>query len=473
MMSLHVIEAVRLWLRTTVGAPIMPKSGASPTSTMAALLVLLAAAGSAPAGGTETTEPPLMPNLLLPPWPATFNLTKSSMTQSCFGPGSVNGPPRLTPETGAFLKQWGVVALDFESQEGLWAHHRPKDADVMMIEQAAVMKRMAPETQIWGYRNLVQPYANFVQLREKIEDPAYSGWFVHFGPGNNDRLTPRCEVNPRLNKTLCTDLFHTKLAWTENGHDCGDRIPCGDYVFDHRNQSLRDWIVNDYMMGPLGMGNRSAIDGFLLDDMWDLWSGPSEVPHFIQGTGLQPNSVAFHELYGNWSRTVIESLAAVRKAGGYTWSNVNCMLDPFYGKSCTPPDCPANGVYVGKSGVYGCGLTKTNGSPRANNVKTAPIWDGRSGNDQEKGETGKEGCAAWLREACDPSSVFGKIPTMLSFTRPSTPRRPHPAPHFPALLQDIARFMLVRGEYSWMGCEYPSRPSQRAAHCRGPYLVIL
>ena len=87
------------------------------------------------------------------------------MTQSCFGPGSVNGPPRLTPKTGAFLKQWGVVALDFESQEGLWAHHRPKDADVMMIEQAAVMKRMAPETQIWGYRNLVQPYANSTASR--------------------------------------------------------------------------------------------------------------------------------------------------------------------------------------------------------------------------------------------------------------------------------------------------------------------
>lgn len=79
------------------------------------------------------------------------------------------------------------------------------------------------------------------------------------------------------------------------------------------------------------------------------------------------------------------------------------------------------------------------------------IWDGRSGNDQEKNETGQKDCALWLQEACDPSGVFGKIPTLLSFTRPSTPRRPHPAPLFPALLQDIARFMLVRGPYSWMG----------------------
>ena len=267
-------------------------------------------------------------------------------------------------------------------------------------------------------------------------------------------MTPRCELNPRLNRTLCTDLFHTRLAWTEMGHDCGDHIPCGDYVFDHRNQSLRDWIVGEYMMGPLGMGNRSAVDGFMLDDNWNLWSGPSEVPHFTQGTGLAPNSSEFRDLFTNWSATTTAALAAVQAAGGFTWSNVNCELDPFYGPPCDPAipgNCSANAVYVGERGLHTCGHTKTNGSPRANNVKTAPIWDGRSGNDQEKGETGKAGCAEWLREACSPDSVFGKIPTLLSFTRSSTPRRPHPPPLFPALLQDIARFLLVRGDYSWMG----------------------
>lgn len=214
-----------------------------------ALAAPLAAHGRwAPAGGQPT---PVMPNLLIPTWEPTYNLTKSTMTQLCFGPGM--GAPILTNKTGAFLKSWGIVALDFETEEGNsqhggWSQHRPKDADVMMVEQAAAMKQMAPDTQVWVYRNLVQPYANFVQLREKIEDPRYAGWFMHFDNTTNDeKLTPRCEANPRLNKTLCTDLFHTKLAWTENGHDCGDLIPCGDYVFDHRNQSLRGWIVNDYM----------------------------------------------------------------------------------------------------------------------------------------------------------------------------------------------------------------------------------
>lgn len=398
------------------------------------------------------------------------------------------GAPVLTNTSGAFLKSWGIVALDFESEEGDWSQHRPKDADVMMVEQAAVMKTMAPEIRVWVYRNLVQPYANFVQLREKIEDPQYSGWFMHFDNATNDeKLTPRCEENPRLNKTLCTDLFHTRLAWTENGHDCGDIIPCGDYVFvrpiitisvrslrrltvsrhvqDHRNQSLRKWIVSEYMMGKrLGMGNRSAVDGFLLDDNFNLWSGPSEVSHFLQGTGLILGGQGIADLYSNWSLTTTASLAAVHAAGGYTWSNVNCELDPLFGKSCDmtkPGNCsraeksgyPSDAYVPG--GLHGCGLTKTNGSPRADNVQTAPIWDGRRGNDQEKNETGAKECAVWLREACSPESVFSKIPTMLSFTRPSTPRRPHPAPLFPALKQDIARFMLVRGPYSWLGygCE--------------------
>ena len=86
-----------------------------------------------------------------------------------------------------------------------------EDADVSMLEQASQMKAIAPETtvwalpghlsglnvfhsklipygafvwarralnrpewwfpQVWVYRNLVQAYSNFVQFREKLEDP--------------------------------------------------------------------------------------------------------------------------------------------------------------------------------------------------------------------------------------------------------------------------------------------------------------
>ena len=153
------------------------------------------------------------------------------------------------------MRRWGILALDFESQEGIWSQHSPKDADSMMLDQLSVMKSIAPHTRLWAYRNLAQAYSSFVQLREKIEDPAFAGWWIRFAPDANESLTPRCEHNPRLNRSLCSDLFHTRLAWTEHGHDCGDVIPCGDYVFDHRNASLRKWLVEEHMLGPMGMGH--------------------------------------------------------------------------------------------------------------------------------------------------------------------------------------------------------------------------
>ena len=71
---------------------------------------------------------PIMPNLLFPAWPPTYNLTQSTMTQTCFGPTPVPGAEHkpFNETTGAFLRQWGVIALDFETEETLWAHARPK-----------------------------------------------------------------------------------------------------------------------------------------------------------------------------------------------------------------------------------------------------------------------------------------------------------------------------------------------------------
>ena len=38
------------------------------------------------------------------------------------------------------------------------------------------------------------------------------------------------------------------------------------YQFDHRNASLREWIVNELVMGKkLGFGNES-VDGIYIDD---------------------------------------------------------------------------------------------------------------------------------------------------------------------------------------------------------------
>jgi hypothetical protein len=79
---------------------------------------------------TTTSEPPQMPNLLLPPWAPTYNLTKSTMTQSCFGPARISPVGPLTNESGAFMRAWAIITIDFESQETLWAHHQVRGSPV-------------------------------------------------------------------------------------------------------------------------------------------------------------------------------------------------------------------------------------------------------------------------------------------------------------------------------------------------------
>ena len=39
------------------------------------------------------------------------------------------------------------------------------------------------------------------------------------------------------------------------------------YLWDHRNQSLRSWLVDEFVGGANGLGNPS-VDGFFFDDGW-------------------------------------------------------------------------------------------------------------------------------------------------------------------------------------------------------------
>jgi hypothetical protein len=117
---------------------------------------LLGLSSPGPLRRLKSDDDPLMPWLLMPPWPPTYNLSQSTMTQSCFGPARIGKPPAVQPltnKTGEFLRHWGIVTLDFESQEQIWGHHPGgKDSDTMMLAAAVQMKAIAPNTKIWVYR---------------------------------------------------------------------------------------------------------------------------------------------------------------------------------------------------------------------------------------------------------------------------------------------------------------------------------
>jgi hypothetical protein len=69
------------------------------------------------------------------------------------------------------------------------------------------------------------------------------------------------------------DFYHDQDQTPEYPHgdgscdapcDCGG-VPCGEYLWDHRNDTLADYLINDFLLGPTGLGNPN-ISGFYLDD---------------------------------------------------------------------------------------------------------------------------------------------------------------------------------------------------------------
>ena len=64
---------------------------------------------------SKMDDDPVMPDLLIPPWEPTYNLSESTMTQSCFGPARIGKPPAVQPLTnksGQFMRHWGILTLD-------------------------------------------------------------------------------------------------------------------------------------------------------------------------------------------------------------------------------------------------------------------------------------------------------------------------------------------------------------------------
>ena len=88
-------------------------------------------------------------------------------------------------------------------------------------------------------RNLVKALPWYTSVREKINDPAYSGWFVHNKPGGSlpdgSFHVPQCDK--AFTPPLCTDLYHDLDQTPGFPHgdgscpgpcDCGG-VPCGEY----------------------------------------------------------------------------------------------------------------------------------------------------------------------------------------------------------------------------------------------------
>ena len=187
----------------------------------------------------------------------------------------------LEPE---FASKFGLVDTDWANNLKSWANEQPMNSEEKMVEQATALKRLNPSSKQFVYRNLVQAYGWFGgSVREKLEDPLYSGFFLKFRPKDKVAThSPRCDA--AYDPPLCSELYHSQSlaprskeeichnfstcnGFCESGKcDCG-KVPCGNYVFDHRNGSmLRNWLVDEFVGGNAGVGApNGVVDGMFFD----------------------------------------------------------------------------------------------------------------------------------------------------------------------------------------------------------------
>ena len=178
----------------TPASPRAPRA-AAPALLLALLLALLAAppcaarvGGHRHNGDLARTAP-----VGLPTWPATYNAQQSTIFMPCNYSGYFNA---------TFAGQFGVADFDWSNGKASWANSAPMTCEEELVEQAVQVRAVNPSARVFVYRNLVKALPWFSAVREKIMDPAYSGWFLRFsGSGNyhvqqcdNNFAPPRCSA---------------------------------------------------------------------------------------------------------------------------------------------------------------------------------------------------------------------------------------------------------------------------------------
>ena len=345
-----------------------------------------------------------------PPWGPDWSLNGSTISMAANRSGWFDV---------SLAAQFGVVSFDWSNAKAQWANAHPMDCEERMLTQARRTKAAHPAGHVFTYANLVKALPWLTTVRRKLLDPACSGFFLRFAPGggfpNGSYHVPPCTAGK------CSALYHDQEQTPEHPKgdgdceeecDCGPGLPCGEYLWDHRNGSmLRDFLVNEYIGGPAYLGS-PAISGLFIDDFWcsalvngskacaDPVQGPSEINRYSQlDMGLSDADIA--AITQGWLETMTAVQARVLELGGFTWS-----------------------LMLGQS-----------------NANAAPVML----------PSDPKGCAALLQGACQPGSseqIQLQSAPLLFGLKASHGNASVPLPQ---LEQDVAAFLLLRGPSAFIG----------------------
>lgn len=188
-------------------------------------------------------------------------------------------------------------------------------------------------------------------------------------------------------------------------------MPCGEYLWDHRNESLREWLVSEFILGATGLGNAN-VSGFYLDDGWANTS-----------QAIQP-----------WMPK--EGFCDHSPVGGATEEDLYCTAD----MGLTQADTTAI------TDAWSATMTAVHAAIAGANGWSWQMFE-------TAGTPGKAQCAEWFRGE---GRLLNQTTLYFQYTNSTT----YPLPAFE---QDLATFLLVRGDFAWlgfgwMGCTSNSTP---------------
>ena len=189
----------------------------------------------------------------------TYDMAKSTGIMICNNSGQVDA---------AWAARWGMVDIDWNSDKVDWSKPKPMDAEENMLKNVQAIQAVSPSTITWVYRNGIKALPWMTSVREKLENKQHWGWFMAKKGCNPSPGVYTCGTN------ATTNLYHD-FEQTPHG-DCGKGIECGEYVFDHRNETLRDWLIHTMFLGNATGGGNPSVSGFYVDDGWSS-KGPSEM----------------------------------------------------------------------------------------------------------------------------------------------------------------------------------------------------
>ena len=341
-----------------------------------------------------------------PPWEAAWGMNKSTISMFCNASG---------PFDPALTSHLGIASFDWSNMKKIWAAAKPMTTQELLLEQARLTKAQGGAGRIFTYFNLVKALPWFAVVREKLVDPAYSGFFLRFDPSVVPHV-PACD--PVTGD--CTPFYHDQLQTPQvpspanpnpdgacAGYcDVGAGVPAGEFLWDHRNTTVRDFLV-EVITGPafLGADGGNLVSGLFIDDFWcsdivngtgactDPVQGPTEIDaHSQRDMGLSDEDV--RDITVGWLDTMTRAQAAIVAAGGYTWSLI----------------------------------------PGQDNANAQPLMLA----------PGASACGA-IRAACAPGALWQRAPLLLGLTPGNASR------WLPRLEEEIAAFLLMRGPHAYLG----------------------